>query len=122
MWVGMVAGAPVFLAIYGLSSTDEAFRVYPWQSVFSMGLSMTLPMVAWMLLRGHGGQNSAEMGAVMLVPGIPFIIACALGVLGAETAVFFYMVLSIPAMLGLMLYRRAAYSMPMPLWGRRARP
>lgn len=121
MWVGMIAGKPVFLAMYGLSSTEEAFRLYPWQSVLSMALSMAIPMVVWMLVRGHGWQSSAEMAAAMLVPAIPFIILCALHVLAAGLAACIYMVLSIPAMLGLMLYRREAYSMPMPApWHRHA--
>jgi hypothetical protein len=114
MWIGMVAGRPVILAITGLSSTDQAYSLYPWQSVLSMALSMTVPMVAWMLLRGHGRRNSTEMAAAMLVPAIPFIILCSLHVLAGGTAAGVYMVLSALAMLGLMLYRRDVYSMPMP--------
>jgi len=114
MMIGMMAGKPVFLAITGLSSTDQAGRLYPWQSVLAMALSMTVPMVAWMLFRGHGRRNSAEMAAAMLVPAIPFIILCSLHVLPGGTANGIYMVLSTLAMLGLMLYRRAVYSMPMP--------
>jgi hypothetical protein len=114
MMIGMMAGKPVFLAITGASSTAQAGRLYPWQSVLSMALSMTVPMVAWMLFRGHGRRNSAEMGAAMLVPAIPFIILCALDVLAGGTANGVYMVLSTLAMLGLMLYRRDVYSMPMP--------
>jgi hypothetical protein len=123
MWVGMAAGMPVFRAVYGLSSTSQAYRLYPWQSVLAMGLSMAVPMAAWMLVRGHGWQNSAEMAAAMLVPAIPFIILCSLDVLGGGPANRIYMVLSIPAMLALMLYRRGAYSMPMPApWHRHPRP
>jgi hypothetical protein len=114
MMMGMMAGKPAFLAITGLSSTDQAGRLYPWQSVLSMGLSMTVPMVAWMLFRGHGRRNSAEMGAAMLVPAVPFIILCALHVLAGGTANGVYMALSTLAMLGLMVYRRDMYSMPMP--------
>jgi hypothetical protein len=114
MMIGMMAGKPVFLAITGLSSTSQAGRLYPWQSVLWMALSMTVPMVAWMLFRGHGRRNSAEMAAAMLVPAIPFIILCSLHALPAGTANGIYMVLSTLAMLGLMFYRRAVYSMPMP--------
>jgi hypothetical protein len=123
MWIGMAAGMPVFRAIYGLSSTSQAYRLYPWQSVLAMGLSMAVPMAAWMLVRGHGWRNSAEMAAAMLVPAIPFIILCSLHVLGGGPANRIYMVLSIPAMLALMLYRRDAYSVPMPApWHRHPRP
>ncbi len=114
MWIGMMVGKPVFLAITGLSSTAQAGRLYPWQSVLGMALSMTVPMVAWMLFRGHGRRNSAEMGAAMLVPAVPFIILCELHVLEGSTAVGVYMLVSTLAMLGLMACRRAVYSMPMP--------
>jgi hypothetical protein len=114
MMIGMMAGKRVFLAVTGLSSTAQAGRLYPWQSVLGMAVSMTVPMVAWMLLRGHGRRNSAEMAAAMLVPAIPFIILCALHVLAGSTANGIYMVVSTLAMLGLMACRRAVYSMPMP--------
>jgi hypothetical protein len=122
MWIGMAAGRPVFLAITGLSSTSQASRLYPAQSVLSMGLSMTVPMVAWMLFRGHGWRNSAEMAAAMLVPAIPFIILCSLHVLGGGPANGVYMMLSTLAMIGLMVYRRDVYSMPMPWRWRRTAP
>jgi hypothetical protein len=114
MMIGMMVGKRVFLAVTGLSSTDQAGRLYPVQSVLGMALSMTVPMVAWMLFRGHGWRNSAEMAAAMLVPAIPFIILCSVHVLAGSTAVGVYMVVSTLAMLGLMVYRRAVYSMPMP--------
>jgi hypothetical protein len=113
MWIGMAAGKPVFLAITGLSSAGQAYRLYPAQSVLSMAISMTLPMVAWMLFRGHGWRNSAEMAAAMLVPAIPFIILCSLHLLGGGPANGVYMMLSTLAMIGLMVYRRDVYSMPM---------
>jgi hypothetical protein len=118
MWIGMAAGDPVFLAVTGLSSTRQASHLYPAQSVSAMAVAMTLPMVAWMLLRGHGWRNSAEMAAAMLVPAIPFIILCSLHVLTGGTASCVYMMLSALAMLGLMAYRRDVYSMPMR-WRRR---
>lgn len=114
MMIGMMAGRVVFLAVTGLSSTTQAGRLYPWQSVLSMALSMTVPMAAWMLFRGHGRRNSGEMAAAMLVPAIPFVILCSLHVLAGGTANGVYMVLSTLAMVGLMFYRRDVYSMPMP--------
>ena len=122
MWIGMAAGKPVFLAITGLSSTRQASQLYPAQSVLSMGLSMTVPMVAWMLLRGHGWRNSAEMAAAMLVPAIPFIILCSLHVLTGGLANGAYMMLSTLAMIGLMVYRRGVYSMPMRFRQKRTAP
>jgi hypothetical protein len=117
MGVGMAAGMRVYVAVAGLSSTDQAYRLYPAQSVSAMAISMTLPMIGWMLLRGHGRRNSAEMAAAMLLPAIPFVILCSLHVLMGGTSAGVYMVLSTLAMISLMVYRRDAYSMPMRgLW------
>jgi hypothetical protein len=116
MGVGMAAGMPVYRAIAGVSSTDEAYRLYPAPTVSAMALTMALPMAGWMLLRGHGWRNSAEMAAAMIVPAIPFIILAWAGVISG-TACRAYMPLSIVAMIGLMVYRRDTYSLPMrSLW------
>jgi hypothetical protein len=120
MWVGMAAGVGVFLAITGLSSYSQGLRLDPVPSVSAMAISMALPMAAWMLFRGHGWQNSAEMAAAMIVPAIPFVILAGLHVISG-TACRAYMPLSIVAMIVLMVYRRDAYSMPMPAPWRRSR-
>jgi hypothetical protein len=112
MWVGMAIGMPVFLAITGLSSYSQGLRLDPVPSVTAMALSMAVPMAGWMLFRGHGWRNSAEMAAAMIVPAIPFIILAGLEVISG-TACRPYMPLSIVAMIGLMVYRRDVYSMPM---------
>jgi hypothetical protein len=122
MWVGMAAGVGVFLAITGLSSYSQGLRLHPVPSVSVMAISMALPMAGWMLFRGHGWRNSAEMAAAMVVPAIPFVCLAGLHVISG-TACRAYMPLSIVAMIGLMVYRRAAYSMPMPApWRRHPQP
>jgi hypothetical protein len=123
MWAGMEFGAPGLRGVLGLpTSAKQAYERYPWQSVLSMGVAMTVPMVAWMLLRGHGRRNALEMAAAMLVPGIPFVLLCFVHVLAGRPAAGVYMALSVPAMLGLMWYRRVEYSMDMPLPWRRGGP
>jgi len=122
MWVGMAAGVGVYLAITGLSSYPQGLRLHPVPSLSAMAISMALPMAAWMLLRGHGWRNSAEMAAAMIVPAIPFAVLAGLHVISG-TACRAYMPLSIVAMIGLMVYRRDAYSMPMPApWRRHPQP
>ena len=122
MWVGMAAGVGVFLAITGLSSYPQGLRLHPVPSLSVMAISMAVPMAAWMLFRGHGWRNSAEMAAAMIVPAIPFVILAGLHVISG-TACRAYMPLSIVAMIGLMVYRRDAYSMPMPApWRRHPQP
>jgi hypothetical protein len=115
MGVGMAVGMPIYRAVAGISSAEQ-YRLYPVPSVSAMALTMALPMAGWMLLRGHGWRNSAEMAAAMIVPAIPFIILAGLHVISG-TACRAYMPLSIVAMIGLMIYRWDVYSMPMRgLW------
>jgi hypothetical protein len=122
MWVGMIVGVPVFLVIAGQSSPREAALRYPVAAVLGMALSMTVPMVGWMLYRGHGWRNATEMAAAMLVPAIPFVLLSGLHVVKGTTCCA-YMGLSTLAMLGLMFYHRDVYSMPMrPLRREHLRP
>lgn len=120
MSAAMAVGMPIYRAVAGISWAEQ-YRLYPVPSVTAMALTMALPMAGWMLLRGHGWRNSAEMAAAMIVPAIPFIILAGLHVISG-TACRAYMPLSIAAMIGLMIYRWDMYSMPMPgLWRGRLR-
>jgi hypothetical protein len=38
--------------------------------LLSMGLTMTVPMVAWMRYRGHAWRPTNEMAASMLIPTV----------------------------------------------------
>lgn len=112
MWVGMVAGVAVYLAVTGFPSYSQALLHRPVEALLVMAFAMTVPMVGWMLFRGHGRRNSAEMAAAMLVPAAPFAFLAGFHVTrGASSCA--YMMLSVLAMLGLMFYRRDVYSMPM---------
>lgn len=111
MMVGMFAGAAIFLSIVQVT-WDEALLQYPVQALLVMALSMSVPMVAWMRYRHHGWGRSAEMGAAMVLPVIPFICLVVFDVTkGALCSL--YCLATILAMLGVMLYRRDEYSMQM---------
>ena len=111
MLVGMFAGAAVFLSIVGLTWNEATVR-YPSASLLVMAFSMTVPMVAWMRHRGHGWRNTSEMAAAMVLLVIPFL--CLVWFHVTEKALCgLYCALMIPAMLGVMLYRRSDYSMAM---------
>lgn len=77
-----------------------------------MGVSMTVPMVAWMRYRGHAWSDGLEMSAAMLVPMFALVLPVALGVAGSMGEML--MMLSHVAMIGgmvvLMLYRRDRYA------------
>lgn len=49
----------------------------------AMGVFMTIPMVGWMIVRGHGRRHSLEMGLAMFAPIAPIV---ALRLLGAEAS------------------------------------
>ena len=74
-------------------------------------LAMTVPMVGWMLFRGHGRRASAEMSAAMLLP-----VAGVLALLWADllsdtrTLMVIEHVAMFAAMAGAMALRPHAYA------------
>ncbi len=84
-------------------------------TLLAMGISMTVPMVAWMRHRGHGWRPSNEMAASMMVP-----TAGVVGLLGAGlvtdvgTLLMIEHVVMFPAMLVAMLLRSDEYSHAAP--------
>jgi NhaP-type Na+/H+ or K+/H+ antiporter len=109
MAAGMIATGAIFVFVVGLKSWDQVTVQYPTQALLAMAAGMTIPMVAWMLFRGMGRKNSAEMAAAMVLPVVPFLCLVWFGVTkGAWCGP--YCAVTIAAMLGLMFYRRNLYS------------
>lgn len=77
----------------------------------AMGVFMTVPMVGWMLVRGHGRRHSAEMALAMLAPVAAILV---LRQAGAEDYLpwldYAGHAVMLPAMLIAMLYRRDHFS------------
>ena len=112
MVLGMLAAAAILIASVGLKSWDEVTTQYPTQSLLAVAAGMTLPMAAWMLYRGMGWKNTAEMAAVMVLPVIPFL--CLVWFEITKSALCWaYCAVSAVAMLALMGYRSSEYSMEM---------
>ena len=109
MAAGMIAAGAIFLSVVGLKTWDQVLLQYPTQALLAMAAGMTIPMVAWMLFRGMGARNSAEMAAAMVLPVIPFLCLVWFGVTKSAWCGP-YCALTIVAMLGLMFYRRSQYS------------
>jgi flagellar biosynthetic protein FliP len=63
MVLAMVAGMAVLTIPFGAVLPGGNTMM-----LLNMGVSMTIPMVAWMSYRGHGRRANAEMAASMLVP------------------------------------------------------
>jgi flagellar biosynthetic protein FliP len=112
MAVGMIATGAIFLSIVGLKTWDEVTIQYPTQALLAMAAGMSIPMAAWMLLRGMGRRNAYEMTAAMILPVIPFLCLVWFGITKSAWCGP-YCAATIVAMLALMRYRRSTYSMAM---------
>jgi hypothetical protein len=105
MFAGMaVLGLPAGWALDAMGATSDEFMF------LGMATTMTVPMVGWMLYRGHGWRANAEMSASMFIPAFAVI-----GLLSAEllSDIGVLMVIEHVAMLlamaGVMLLRPAEY-------------
>ena len=112
MAVGMIVTGAIFLSVVGLKTWDEVTTEYPTQALVAMAVGMTVPMVAWMLYRGMGRRNSAEMAAAMVLPALPFLCLVWFDVT-RSAACGAYCATAVLAMLALMFYRRSEYSQQM---------
>ena len=107
MGAGMMLGAGLFAAAVG-TSVPEARREYAVAWVLVMAFDMTVPMVAWMLHRGHSWRRAGEMAAVMIAPALP-LIALTAGEVTTGSGCGAYMTASTIAMIALIVYRRGEY-------------
>jgi flagellar biosynthetic protein FliP len=92
------------LSALGVDNSD------PVTSALLMTFTMTVPMVLWMRVRGHSWERSGEMGAAMAIPSLAIVALAIAGVISRDGLAGAVMDPMIPAMLALMLYRRAEYA------------
>ena len=113
MFLGMVVlGMPAIMALgaTGVSSAELRSDA-PALLLLGMGVTMTVPMVAWMRYRGHGWAASNEMAASMLIPTAGVIALLGSGMVDDIGALLLVEhVVMLPAMLVAMLLRREEYS------------
>jgi hypothetical protein len=112
MFVGMgVLFVPALLALgaAGMSSAELRSDA-PALMLLAMGITMTVPMVAWMRYRGHGWPASNEMAASMMLPTAGVIALLGAGVADFGTLMALEHVVMLPAMLVAMLLRREEYT------------
>ncbi|HET7089429.1 MAG TPA: hypothetical protein VFL17_12340, partial [Anaerolineae bacterium] len=83
MLLAMVAGMAILYLLGNLipasSRYAAAFESGTNLHAIMMAVFMTVPMVAWMIVRGHGWRHSAEMAVAMLAPMAVGIVPQALG-------------------------------------------
>ena len=105
MSIAMIAGMLLFMAIPGVMQLPEALHLV------GMALAMTLPMIGWMRVRGHGWRHGIEMSLGML---LPWAAVLALVGLGATTVMPWLKQAEGPAMflgmLAVMLLRPGHYA------------
>ncbi|HET7488184.1 MAG TPA: hypothetical protein VFJ85_09660 [Acidimicrobiales bacterium] len=111
MTAGMIVSVAIFLTIVGMT-WDEATLDHPLASLLVVAAGMTVPMSVWMLHRGMGVRNTAEMAAAMAVPVVPFLCLVWFGATRSAWCGA-YCVTSVVAMVVLMRHRRDQYSMDM---------
>jgi hypothetical protein len=73
MCVAMLAGMLVFMAVPGVMALPSVLHQ------LGMAVAMTVPMVGWMRIRGHGWRHGIEMSIGMLVPWAAVLILVGLG-------------------------------------------
>lgn len=115
MLLAMEAGMVVFhLLANQIPATSSLATVADNETVLHnvvMDVFMTVPMLVWMILRGHGWRHSLEMGVAMLAPIAVINLLCSLGVveylpwLTEASGPAMYL-----GMLAAMLYRRNHYT------------
>jgi hypothetical protein len=108
MFLGMaVLGYPVDWVMSRLGASSDEFMF------LGMATTMTVPMVGWMMYRGHGWRANAEMSASMFVPTFAVIGSLATGLL-TDIGVLMIIehVVMLAAMVGVMLLRPEEYSHP----------
>jgi len=95
----------------GLGGPDLVAGDDPALALSRMGVSMVLPMAAWMWWRGHSWAANGEMALAMIVPTLAALALLAAGtVTDKGTLMWIQHVVMLPAMLGVMLLRRDEYS------------
>jgi len=113
MVIAMAVGMVVLDVFLGLVPTAKAaigdHTGLPYQVV--MAIAMTVPMVGWMKMRGHGWQHGIEMSLGML---LPWAAVLALVGMGAANVLPWLPMADGPAMLlgmlGVMLLRPGHYA------------
>ena len=115
MLLAMMVGMPVLFMLRNLipasSSYAAAFQRGTALFGLAMAVFMTVPMVAWMIVRGHGWRHSAEMAVAMLAPMAVGIVPQALGLVAYQP--WFPAAGMLGMLLGMiivMLYRRDHYT------------
>ena len=109
MFLGMLALSKPADWLFGALGASTSSR-HPVMMLLSMGVTMTVPMVAWMRYRGHAWRPTNEMAASMLIPTFAAVALVGTGVMAGGSAMIIEHVVMLVGMLIAMLLRREEYS------------
>ena len=109
MVVGMMVLGPAESVLLDPVGWAE-LRAHPEIRALVMATNMTVAMVAWMRLRGHGWAATAEMAVAMYLSFLVLFPPLWLGVLSAAGLMALGHVLMLLAMAAVLLRRRTEYS------------
>jgi hypothetical protein len=108
MVAGTIATGLIFASIIGFKTYGQVNVLYPWQILLAMAAGMSIPAVAWMLARGMGRRNAAEMAAAIVLPVLPFVGLAWSGVTSSAVC-WGYRATAVVAVLVLLRSRRGSY-------------
>ena len=115
MVVAMMAGMAVLgVALATLGEPPGYANLFAQYGL--MGVSMSVPMVAWMRYRGHSWSDGGEMAAAMLLPMFALVVPVEWGVsryvpgLSEDSLMMLSHVAMIGGMVVLMIYRFERYA------------
>ena len=110
MVVGMaVLGIPVDAIARG-AGYPNLYHELPVLGAVVMTAIMTIPMAAWMAIRGHDRAMIGEMSAAMIAPAAGLIAASSVGLIAASAIPFLTDPLMYVSMLAVMLARWRMYA------------
>lgn len=112
MMLGMVVlGAPVVAALGGFGTSMSDLRDdAPALLLLGMAVTMTVPMVGWMLWRGHATRLNVEMAAAMNLPTAAVLVLLGAGTMTDLGGLMMVEHVAMPVtMLAAMLARRSEY-------------
>src|SRR5919199_1086095 len=110
MCVGFAVGDLIYFWAARKFGYAHPFKDLPELSVVVVTLTMTAPMVAWMVYRGMPRRPIAEMAAVMPVLAAALLVLGSLSVLAKGELALWEHGLMMPAMVVPMLFRLDLYT------------
>ncbi|MGH3392347.1 MAG: hypothetical protein ACRDOO_26045 [Actinomadura sp.] len=110
MFVGMLVLGAATRGVLALAGVEFSAARHPEAAALEMAFDMSVGMVVWMCLRGHGLASALEMCGAMFAPVLVLFPLLWLDVIGAESMIALEHVAMFPLMLLVMLRRRRSYT------------